>query len=740
MLKHTIFIAILSLTASSWKLSDGSLVSSMAQCIPDDLADLRALQCNSKYWSMTSSSYTGMRSSCSEMGSSVEGTISECKAIACSRGADTFDYDVSLKTCTFHLCSGSTAMVAASGFEVYQTVDTAPVVIMADISNSGCPSGQGKIYMVKDATNCTYKGPCDTASIVIANLPTSQTDITIGKCIPLSIASANWLRGPVNITSGVWCTNSSMSCIPTPEQVRLNLAKPEGNAYTVEWATNAPGEAIIRYSTDINALLSGSSGVSTAYGSNTKYTICGGDCGDDYNQAYCSPNLHYATISDLTPNGATYYYQVGSPTDEYGSSSLSTIKEFQTVSTIEDPNKYPQHILVLGDMGQTVHSEATCIEVQNDTDLEFGVLVGDMSYSDGYGPRWDSWGKLVENCFSELPMLYLPGNHEVEWEAGIGVAFRGYRQRFHMPENLPGQYSYIPGDFGYKYFYGNHEYDYGSAYYSIDVGPTHNIILSSYSASNKFSKQYKWVLGDFDSIDRSKTPWVFVYMHGPIYNSNAKHQMEKGAEEIKTHMEDLFLKYKVDAVFSGHVHAYERFNRTYKSKYNKDGPYYVTIGDAGNREKLYDVWPVDIETTLYQNGMFYGSGRMTVMNTTHTLWEWEPNAADGPYDVAWFVKEDASSSSGSDNGDSGNTNMTVVAVVVPVVVLTLMAVAFFCYRRRKVAYFKRYEIYRMNPRTGASNRSIGKPFNDEKEESVSKTGVGGPSIIEAEQEIGAVKV
>jgi len=41
------------------------------------------------------------------------------------------------------------------------------------------------------------------------------------------------------------------------------------------------------------------------------------------------------------------------------------------------------------------------------------VLVGDLSYADGYPLRWDSFGRLIEPVFAYLPLLTTGGNHEV---------------------------------------------------------------------------------------------------------------------------------------------------------------------------------------------------------------------------------------------------------------------------------------------------------------------------------------
>lgn len=72
----------------------------------------------------------------------------------------------------------------------------------------------------------------------------------------------------------------------------------------------------------------------------------------------------------------------------------------------------------------------------------------------------------------------------------------------------------------------------------------------------KYSAQWKWLEAEFERVDREKTPWLIVLMHAPLYNSNKAHYME--GESMRSAFEAWFIRYKVDLVFAGHVHAYER--------------------------------------------------------------------------------------------------------------------------------------------------------------------------------------
>ncbi|KAG2402758.1 Purple acid phosphatase [Vigna angularis] len=74
--------------------------------------------------------------------------------------------------------------------------------------------------------------------------------------------------------------------------------------------------------------------------------------------------------------------------------------------------------------------------------------------------------------------------------------------------------------------------------------------------SRKYTPQYEWLEVELKKVDRSKAPWLIVLVHSPWYNSNTYHYME--GETTRVAFESWFVKYKVDVLFAGHVHAYER--------------------------------------------------------------------------------------------------------------------------------------------------------------------------------------
>jgi len=156
---------------------------------------------------------------------------------------------------------------------------------------------------------------------------------------------------------------------------------------------------------------------------------------------------------------------------------------------------------------------------------------------------------------------------------------------------------------------------------------------------------YDWLEETLKNVDRSVTPWVVVGMHAPWYNTNSGHTYDPvsgearyGMNEVDTvqmaeNFEPLFNEYKVNLVFSGHVHAYERFHPTgvNASCDNGDssGPTYVTVGDAGNHEGLYlpEILTnfYQLKCSAYRNNEYYGFGFLKVHNESVAEWVWMPN-------------------------------------------------------------------------------------------------------------------
>eukprot|EP00246_Nothoceros_aenigmaticus_P004839 TRINITY_DN16556_c0_g1_i1.p1 TRINITY_DN16556_c0_g1~~TRINITY_DN16556_c0_g1_i1.p1 ORF type:complete len:264 (+),score=7.88 TRINITY_DN16556_c0_g1_i1:312-1103(+) len=216
---------------------------------------------------------------------------------------------------------------------------------------------------------------------------------------------------------------------------------------------------------------------------------------------------------------------------------------------------------------------------------------------------------MMTRYSSRIPWFFTYGNHEIEFDQKAGAyepheGFLSANSRFSAPWESSGGVSPM--------------------YSSLNIGPAHIVALNSYVSLSKYSPQYEWLVGDLKKVDRSLTPWVFILTHAPWYNTYNAHFLE--GEVQRTAVEYFVRKYRVDAVFAGHVHAYERFERVYYFKEDSCAPLYITIGDGGNREGPADVFELNPRPSLsaYREPSF-GFGTLEIFNATSATFKWHRN-------------------------------------------------------------------------------------------------------------------
>jgi hypothetical protein len=98
-------------------------------------------------------------------------------------------------------------------------------------------------------------------------------------------------------------------------------------------------------------------------------------------------------------------------------------------------------------------------------------------------------------------------------------------------------------------------------------------------------------------------------------------------EPARKGLEKLFIDAGVSAVFSGHVHAYERSNPVDNYVVVPPGPgsmVHFNIGDAG--AGLYTSWNNPQPAWSNFRNATWGHGRWVVLNKTHSSWTWHQNS------------------------------------------------------------------------------------------------------------------
>eukprot|EP00971_Amphidinium_carterae_P319671 6353410-Amphidinium_carterae.1 len=126
-------------------------------------------------------------------------------------------------------------------------------------------------------------------------------------------------------------------------------------------------------------------------------------------------------------------------------------------------------IAVVGDLGQTIYSEATCSSLRArhaEERFDAAVLLGDLAYADGTPARWDSFGRMFdEKGCADVPWLVLPGNHELDVDDLTQEAFIPYRNRWRTPMVAPEEVSKFTVHSWNSYSFEG-RYDYGGSFWS----------------------------------------------------------------------------------------------------------------------------------------------------------------------------------------------------------------------------------------------------------------------------------
>ncbi|MFZ4506669.1 MAG: metallophosphoesterase [Fimbriimonas sp.] len=225
------------------------------------------------------------------------------------------------------------------------------------------------------------------------------------------------------------------------------------------------------------------------------------------------------------------------------------------------------------------------------------VLTGDIVYNDGRISEYRKnfypyYATKVADPNVGAPLLSrslfvgVPGNHDIlNRDLGRYPDGLAYYHYWHQPLNGPlrkGQESTptLTGPLARQ-----EAFESGAAdryprmsNFSFDYGNAHWTVLDANRYVNwNDPKLRAWLAADLKAA-RKKT-WRFVTFHQPGFHSSDSHQGEKQMRAVAS----IFEEGKVDIVFSGHVHNYQR-------------TFPIQVGDkagAPQAELEKDNWPVD---------------------------------------------------------------------------------------------------------------------------------------------------
>lgn len=249
--------------------------------------------------------------------------------------------------------------------------------------------------------------------------------------------------------------------------------------------------------------------------------------------------LYEVTLSKLRP-GTKYEYRV------LLADSAAALHHFRTSRADEDSFNF----VAMGDSRSNPDIFSGIVERVQKDNPAFIISMGDLVEKGG---NYDQWGKFyfseTHDLTDHIPLVSTLGDHEGEGDDG--ELFRHF-----LLKEEPRR----------------------KQWFSFDYGTAHFISLDYRHADDR--EMINWFVKD---ISASNAQWKFVYFHRPVYNLGGHRSMWG-----RTAWPELFRRYKVDIVFAGHSHIYERFYPVRPEKEADSWPVtYITTGGAG--AGLYDV-------------------------------------------------------------------------------------------------------------------------------------------------------
>ncbi len=219
--------------------------------------------------------------------------------------------------------------------------------------------------------------------------------------------------------------------------------------------------------------------------------------------------------------GASYAYEIrGNDGTEFHVGTLSAAK----------PAGAPFSFAVFGDSGEASRAQYLIASRIASVNPDFIVHTGDLVYPDGKRSRYGArFFEPYKELLARIPFWPSLGNHDVSKENQDTA----YRPVFELPENGPADQ---PAE-------DNYWFDYGDARFAVL-----NSNLNEPELANSIAP---WLE---QTMTNTTARWKFVVFHHPAYTSGKYPPTERIVNAIVPVMD----RARVDVVFSGHDHMYER--------------------------------------------------------------------------------------------------------------------------------------------------------------------------------------
>jgi len=272
-------------------------------------------------------------------------------------------------------------------------------------------------------------------------------------------------------------------------------------------------------------------------------------------------NEHKITLFGLLGD-TTHCYRIYLP-DSVSSGVYKAAES--TFKTFRGPDKPYFAFLAFGDSGSGSEEQFDLARQMEKFEPDFAIHTGDITDTGLDAAADEQYFIPYKKMLARYPVFLALGNHDYGKQYNKDAGRRFLRENYSRFHTMP--YTGLP-----------------PSYYFFDEGDARFFVLDTnyfYGAKwaqplGKDSKQYKWLE---HYLARTRKTWKFIVMHEPLYSTGAR----GGIEAQKAVLAPLFEKYKVDLVFQGHDHDYER-TKPIKGGLVDDaeGIIYVTLAGGGS--------------------------------------------------------------------------------------------------------------------------------------------------------------
>ena len=248
-----------------------------------------------------------------------------------------------------------------------------------------------------------------------------------------------------------------------------------------------------------------------------------------------------SVLLDGLKAGTTYDYKIGIE------GAMSEVKQFSTESADRTASKF----FILGDIQDPDKTNlSTIADKLQGTDYNFGVQIGDAIDQANDYTDWSELGKIVgEGKLGDTDMISVMGNHEYYGDADASISSAIY----------------------------NNPVTEAGSYYSIENGNIYMAVINFCDNTAQVKKAAEWLKKDAAESDAI---WKIVLTHQPAYFTNSV----GGNDPVYDYLPDACEEAGIQAVFSGHDHAFARTNPLIDDKVDEDkGIVYYVTGAIGSK-------------------------------------------------------------------------------------------------------------------------------------------------------------